>query len=153
MRDITCFSTNTIAHFDNKYDDMLSFNALMLDAGNRVYEKYSEGDTQTILRNQFDKILGINFKTASKMQRRQAWRDHSKEIATLIEDVVVDRMNSGWNGANARFMEYVEDINIANGDENQFYVDDNSLLTVSKFAGNHHDINLYSACIYSVRVA
>ena len=145
MRDITCFSTNTVAQFDNKYDNMLAFN--------RVYEKYSEGDTQTILRNQFDKILGINFKTASKMQRRQAWRDHSKEIATLIEDVVVDRMNSGWNGANARFMEYVEDINIANGDENQFYVDDNSLLTVSKFAGNHHDINLYSVCIYSVRVA
>lgn len=140
MRDITCFSANTVAQFDNKYDNMLAFNSLMLDAGNNVYDKYSKEDTQTILRNQFDKVLGINFKTATKMQRRQAWRDHNKEIATLIEDVVVDRMNSGWDSANARFMAYVEDINIANGDENQFFVDDNSLLTVSKFAGNHHDI-------------
>lgn len=140
MRDITCFSASTVAQFDNKYDNMLAFNSLMLDAGNNVYDKYSKEDTQTILRNQFDKVLGINFKTATKMQRRQAWRTHNKEIATLIEDVVVDRMNSDWNGANARFMDYVEEINIANGDENQFFVDDNSLLTVSKFAGNHHDI-------------
>ena len=134
MRDITCFSANTVAQFDNKYDNMLAFNSLMLDAGNNVYDKYSKEDTQTILRNQFDKVLGINFKTATKMQRRQAWRDHNKEIATLIEDVVVDRMNSGWDSANARFMAYVEDINIANGDENQFFVYDNSRLTVSKFA-------------------
>ena len=140
MRDITCFSANTLAKFDNDYNNMLTFNSLMMDASHRVYDKYSEKDTQTILRNQFDKILGINFKTATKMERRQAWRDHNKEIATLIEDVVVDRMNSGWNGANARFMEYVEEININNGDANEFYVEDNSLLTVSKFAGSHHDV-------------
>lgn len=140
MRDITCFSANTLAQFDNKYENMLTFNSLMMDASNGVYEKYSKEDTQTILRNQFDKVLGINFKTASRMERRQAWRDHNKEIATLIEDVIVDKMNSGFNTSNARFMEYVEDINIANGDENQFFVEDNSLLTVSRFAGNSHDV-------------
>lgn len=74
------------------------------------------------------------------MKRRQAWRDHNKEIATLIEDVIADKMNSGWNTANARFMEYVDERNIAEGDANEFFVEDNSLLTVSKFAGNHHDI-------------
>lgn len=140
MKDITCFSANTLAQFDNNYDNMLTFNSLMMDASNNVYEKYSKEDTQTILRNQFDKVLGINFKTASKMERRQAWRDHNKEIATLIEDVIVDKMNSGFNTSNARFMEYVEEINIADGNENQFFVEDNSLLTVSKFAGDHHDI-------------
>jgi hypothetical protein len=144
MRDITCFAANTVAQFDNKYENMLEFNSLMLDASNRVYEKYSKEDTQTILRNQFDKVLGINFKTATKMQRRQAWRDHNKEIATLIEDVIVDKMNSGWSSANARFIEYVEEININDGDANEFFVDDNSLLTVSRFAGNHHDIDSYS---------
>lgn len=149
MRDITCFSANTLAQFDNKYENMLTFNSLMMDASERVYNKYSKEDTQTILRNQFDKVLGINFKTATKMKRRQAWRDHAKEIATLIEDVIVDRMNSGWNESNARFMEYVEEVNIADGDANEFYVEDNSLLTVSKFAGDHHDIN----CSNSVRIA
>lgn len=140
MKDITCFSANTLAKFDNNYENMLTFNSLMMDASNGVYEKYSKEDTQTILRNQFDKVLGINFKTASRMERRQAWRNHNKEIATLIEDVIVDKMNSGFNTSNARFMEYVEEINIADGNENQFFVEDNSLLTVSRFAGNSHDV-------------
>lgn len=140
MKDITCFSANTLAQFDNKYDNMLVFNSLMMDAGNNIFEKYSKDETQTILRNQFDKILGLNFKEANSMKRRQAWREHNKEIATLIEDVIVDKMNSGWNTANARFMALVDDRNIAEDDANEFFVNDNSLLTVSKFAGNHHNL-------------
>ena len=140
MRDITCFSANVLANFENNYDNMLAFNSLMMDASRGVYEKYSKEETSTILRNQFDKILGLNFKAATPMKRRQAWRDHSKEIATLIEDVIVEKMNSGWNAANAKFMEYVREINLADGDKNEFYVEDNSLLVVSKFAGNHHDV-------------
>lgn len=139
MRDITCFSANTLAQFENKYENIVAFSDLMMDANHGIYTKYSKEQTQDIIRNQFDAILGINFKSATSMQRRQAWRSHAKEIASLIENVVVDRMNSGWNQANARFMEYVEDVNIANGDQNEFYVEDNSLLVVSRFAGNHHD--------------
>ena len=148
MRDITCFSANTVAQFENNYDNMLQFNELALNASHDVFDKYSKEETSTIIRNQFNKILGIDFKTATPMKRRQAWRDHGREVASLIEDVILDKMVSGWNAANARFMEYVEEINIADGDKNEFYVEDNSLLQVSNFAGNHHDINSYS-----VRVA
>lgn len=148
MRDITCFSTNVVTNFDNNYDNMLQFNEVILDASHNVYEKYSKEETNTIIRNQFNRIMGIDFKTATPMKRRQAWRDHGRELASLIEDVILDKMQSGWNAANARFMEYVEEVNIADGDKNEFYVEDNSLLQVSKFAGNHHDVNLYS-----VRVA
>lgn len=140
MRDITCFSANTVAQFENKYENMLQFNEIALDASHGVFNKYSKEETNTIIRNQFNKILGLDFKLASPMKRRQAWRDHGREIASLIEDVILDRMVSGWNSANARFMEYVEEINIADGDKNEFYVEDNSLLQVSKFAGNHHDV-------------
>ena len=140
MRDITCFSANTVAQFENNYDNMLQFNELALNASHDVFDKYSKEETSTIIRNQFNKILGIDFKTATPMKRRQAWRDHGREVASLIEDVILDKMVSGWNAANARFMEYVEEINIADGDKNEFYVEDNSLLQVSKFAGNHHDI-------------
>lgn len=38
MKDITCFSANVLAQFDNKYDNMLEFNSLMMDASNSVYE-------------------------------------------------------------------------------------------------------------------
>ena len=70
MRDITCFSSNVVACFDNKYENMLQFNDLIMDASNNIYDKYSKADTNEIIRNQFNRILGINFKEASKTQRR-----------------------------------------------------------------------------------
>lgn len=143
MREITYFSNNTVAQFENNYDNMLEFNSLMLDASHRVYEKYSEKETDKIIRNQFNRIMGVaDYKALTPMKRRQLWRDHSKEIASLIEDVVLDKMVSGWDSTNAKFMEFVDDRNIANGDKNEFFVEDNSLLQVSKFAGNHHDVNI-----------
>lgn len=140
MRDITCFSANVIAQFENSYDNMLQFNELLLNAAHGVYEAYTKEQTNTMIRNQIDKIMGGNFAQMSPMKRRQAWRDHGKEFASLIEDVLVDKMNSGWNAGNARFMEFVREINIADGDVNEFFVEDHSLLQVSQFAGNHHDI-------------
>jgi hypothetical protein len=74
------------------------------------------------------------------MQRRQAWRAHGIEICSVIENVLVDKMVSGWDSTNARFMDLVEDINIARGDINQFYVQSTGLLQTSVWAGNHHDI-------------
>jgi len=140
MRDITCFSANVVAQFENNYDNMLQFNELLLNASHGVYENYTKEQTNTMIRNQIDKIMGGNFAQMSPMKRRQAWRDHGKEFASLIEDVIVDKMNSGWNAANARFMEFVKEVNLADGDVNEFFVEDNSLLQVSQFAGNHHDV-------------
>lgn len=139
MRDITTFSANVLAQFDNNYDNMLQFNELLLDAARGVYTNYSKEEQNTMIRNQADKILGINWATATPMKRRQAWRDHGKEFASLLEDVILDKMVSGV-AEDSKFMEFVEDRNIALGDVNEFYVNDNSLLQVSKFAGNHHDI-------------
>lgn len=147
MRDIAHFSANVVANFDNNYDNMLQFNEVLINTGNDVYTNYTREESNKIIRNQFDKIFGGNFAQMTPMKRRQAWRDHGKEIASLIEDVLVDKMNSGWNATNARFMEFVREVNIADGDKNEFVVEDNSLLQVSQYAGNHHDIELYSVRI------
>ena len=144
MKSIACFSANTVAQFENNYDNMLQFNDLMLNAANNIYDKYTKEETSTIIRNQMNKVFGIDFKTATPMARRQAYRAKKNEFFNLVEDVIVDRMTSGWNAGNSFFMNYVETKNIAAGDQNEFYVSDNSLLQVSKFSGNHHDINLYS---------
>lgn len=140
MRDMMTFSNNTIAMFDNNYDNMLQFNSLLMDAANNVYGQYSKEETNTIIRNQMDKILGINYAEATPMKRRQAWRARGIEVCALIEDVILDKMNSGWNEANAKFMGLVEDRNLALGDTAEFFVEDTSLLVVSKFAGSHHDV-------------
>lgn len=148
MRDIAQFSANVVANFDNSYDNMIQFNTLACDAANRVYDKYSHDETQKIIRNQFDRIFHINFKEATPMKRHQAYRKYAADYFALVEDVITDKMNSGWNSSNAEFMQFVEDKNIADGDKNEFYVEDNSLLVVSKWAGDHHDVQSKS-----VRVA
>lgn len=140
MRDITCFSANVVAKFDNNYENMLVFNDLQMDAANRNFTKYSASETGEIIRNQYNKILGVDFKNATRMQRRQAWRAHGLEICSVIENVLADRMVSGWDATNARFMDLVEDVNIARGDMNYFTVNNTALLQVSKWSSNHHDI-------------
>lgn len=51
MRDITCFSANVVANFDNNYENMLVFNDLMMNASNNIYDKYSKSETSKIIRN------------------------------------------------------------------------------------------------------
>ncbi len=140
MRELAYFSNNVANTFDNNYDNMLQFNSLLMDASNRVYTKYSKEETGAIIREEFNKILGGDFKTMNQMQRRQAWRAHGVEVASLVEDVIAQKMNSGWDANNAAFMQWVQDVNLSAGDQNEFYVTDSSLLQVSKFAGDHHDI-------------
>ena len=140
MRDITYFSAETVAKFNNSYDNMLQFNEVMLDGAHKVYNKYNKEETNKIIREQFNNVLGIDYKNADKKARRQAWRKNRTEVFNLIEDVLVDLQKSGWNEANARFMDFVETKNLADGDQNEFYVADNTLLQVSKFAGDHHNI-------------
>ena len=149
MKDITCFSSNVVANFDNKYENMVVFNDLMMDASNNVYDKYSKSETSEIIRTQFNKILGIDYKNANRMERRQAWRQHGIEICSIIENVLADKMNSGW-GENPFFMDLVEDVNIARGDINYFTTNSTALLQVSKWAAGHHDVDYNSVRITKV---
>lgn len=140
MANLMNFSANVINAFENNNDNYVKFDNLMMDASHGIYTEYSKEQVSEIIRNQFDRIMGINYKEASRKDRRQAWREHGKEIASLIENVLIDKTVSGWNDNNAFFEAYVEQINTGAGDMNEFYVEDNSLLTVSKFAGSHQDI-------------
>lgn len=142
--DIKNYSQHLIASFSEGEcpveEAITQFNDLIFSAANNIYEQYSKADTNEIIRRQFNKILGIDFKTATRTQRRQAWRAHGTEVFSVIENVLIEKMVSGWDESNARFMELVEDRNIARGDINQWYVDSTSLLQVSVWSGNHHDI-------------
>ena len=46
---------------------MLQFNELLVNASRGVYTNYSKEETDTMIRNQADKILGINWSTATPM--------------------------------------------------------------------------------------
>ena len=46
---------------------------------------------------------------------------------------------TGWQN-NPFFMDYAEIKNLALGDTNDFYIEDDSILSVSKISGNHHNM-------------
>lgn len=142
MKNIMFYSDRVKAVFDNNPDNILAFEQLALDASKRKYTQYSAEETNQMIRCQLTSILGVDFadKNVTQTERRQAWRAHGIEVNSIVENILIDRMNSGWNPSNAAFMNLVEDKNIALGDENEFFVESKGLLTVSKWAGNHHDV-------------
>lgn len=119
---------------------MNEFTKLLIDTAAGSVQKYSSEDANTAIRKQFAEILHINEGEKSPSVIRRALRKYKADFYTLIEETVEDRMVSGW-GDNPFFKQFVDERNLAMGDKNVFYVPDKSILTVSKFAGGHHDLN------------
>lgn len=117
----------------------MTFTKLMVDTAHGVNaENYSAADSTEAIRNRFREVLGVAA-DCSRKEMHRAIRRHKQDIYEVIEDTIEDLRVSGWND-NPFFNEYVEQKNIALGDVNDFYVEDDSLLTISKFSGNHHDL-------------
>ena len=116
-----------------------NFTKLMIDTANGVNaDNFSLADSNTAIRKRFSEILKLPENYTQK-QLRRAIRNNKQLIFDVIEDTIEDLRVTGW-GSNPFFREYVEERNIALGDVNDFYVEDDSLLTISKFSGNHHDL-------------
>lgn len=139
MKNFINFSADAQRVFEQNEDNAKAFNSLLISTANGVVADYSMQEANTIIRNTFDKVFGADWESLSPMKRRQAYRANANAFYTIIEDVIVDKMVSGW-GEDAFFTQFVEEKNLALGDTNEFYVEDNSLMQVSVFAGNHHDL-------------
>lgn len=73
----------------------------------------------------------------------------------VIEDTIEDSLIQGWK-TDSFFMEWVEFKNHADGDINEFYVDEETIVTVHRVSGGHHDFTLQTGTMgqtYSVSVA
>ena len=60
-------------------------------------------------------------------------------VFDIIEETVQSLLVTGW-GNDPWMMKYVDQRNLALGDKNEFYTEDDSVLSVMKIVGNHHDI-------------
>lgn len=139
MKNLMTYSAYMIDKFDNDVKNIDEFQSLLNDAAHGVYVKYSHDEANEMFRTQFDRILGINYKQATPQQRRQAMRLHGPELYSLVENTITDKMQSGIQ--DPFFMQWVDQKNIAEGDMNEFWVTDaNSLLIVSRYAGDHTDV-------------
>lgn len=111
--------------------------ALSVDARRGLITNYSAGSADAGVRRAFLDILGID--SADKISYR-AWEKHKNEIFEIIEDTLVQTVPDAW-AVSPFYQEYVEVKNGVLGQKNEFEVDDNSTLLVSRFSGNHWDID------------
>ena len=109
--------------------------ALMNDSLSNKVALFNEGAskyTDQAIREAFFEILGEDKLTW------QNFRNHKNEIYTVIETVLSTNLPMAWE--NSHFYDkFVEVKNGALGDKNEFVVEDNSILVVANFSGNHWD--------------
>lgn len=142
---IKIFSTehlNTIFAEEDKYE---GFRNLLFDVaeGREIYEedkKISNAEANDKIRKVVYEVLGIN-ENSTKKERKRAMKRHSLELFEVIEEVIDVQLASGFRDSEF-FNEFVEMKNLAEGDRNEFWTDDKTILAVAKVSGDHHDLTM-----------
>lgn len=96
---------------------------------------FSKGaDVDTAIRNQFYELMGTDKPTMKDI------RKHKIAIFEILEEVLTETYKNGIN-EDEFFMQFAEVRNIALGDAQEFYIEDDAVLVVSEHAGSHWNIN------------
>lgn len=132
------FDMNVKNVFENDESNYDSFNKLMLDYSHDMLDGISAREANDKIIEIFRNIIGCDEKS-TKAEIRRGIRRNQNLIFDLIEVVIDDALISGWQ-ENPFFKEFVEVRNLAMHDKNEFYVPDDSVLSVMKVSGNHHDL-------------
>ena len=138
MTKFMTFNATVKNAFNNDENDYKAFNKLLVDAYKGTVADFSAEEANDKIVEIFRKAIGCD-ENSSKAEIRKAIRRNQVEIFEILEEIVPDLLVSGWED-NPFFREYVDVRNLALGDKNEFYSEDNSVLTVTKVSGNHHDL-------------
>lgn len=84
--------------------------------------------------------LGLNEHSTNREMKRALKSQKGIELMQVIEEVVDYKIKTGWQ-ENEFFNQFVESRNLADGDKNEFWVDQDVILTVARVSGDHHDFN------------
>lgn len=131
------FSANVQSVFNNDANDFMAFSQLLTDTA-RGTQAVSKEEANAKIVEVFQNVLGID-KNSKPGEIRKALRRNQALVFDIIEETVQNLLVSGW-GSDPFFQRYVDQRNLALGDKNEFYSEDESILSVMRVAGNHHDI-------------
>jgi hypothetical protein len=131
------FAANVQAVFNNDANDFVAFSRLLTDVALGKQEVSKDEANKKIV-EVFQSVLGIT-KESRPGDVRKAIRRNQALVFDIIEETVQSLLVSGW-GNDPFMMKYVDQRNLALGDKNEFYSEDDSILSVMRVAGNHHDI-------------
>lgn len=131
------FAANVQNAFNNDANDFMAFSQLLTDVALGRQEVSKEEANKKIV-EVFQNVLGIT-KESRPADVRRAIRRNQALVFDIIEETVQNLLITGW-GNDPFFQKYVDQRNLALGDKNEFYSEDDSILSVMKVSGNHHDI-------------
>ncbi len=138
MANFMRFDHTVRSAFNDDAAQFANFQQLLVDTAKKQVKEYSAQEANTKIVEKFRAALGIEANDRAPQVRR-AIRANQALVFTIIEETVEEMIVTGWMN-NPFFMEYVETKNLALGDTNDFYVGDDSILSVSKVSGNHHNM-------------
>lgn len=138
MKNLMTFNTTVQNAFNNDNADFVHFGELLRDAALGEVKEYSAKEANQKIVEKFRAALGIE-PTDRPQAVKRAIRANKDLVFTIIEETIEEVIQTGWM-TNPFFMQFVEIKNLALGDENDFYMEDDSILSVSKVSGNHHNM-------------
>ena len=138
MKNLMMFNTTVQNAFDNDNANLVCFKELLVDAARGEVKEFSAREANQKIVEKFRSALGIDMNDRPQAVRR-AIRANKDLVFTLIEETIEEQIITGWM-ENPFFNQFVDTKNLALGDENDFYVEDDSILSVSKVSGNHHNM-------------
>ena len=117
-----------------------------LGAGREIYDAeagrvISKSEASDTIRKACFDYLGITKDSTDKQIKRALNSERGTQFFEVIEEIIDVQIAHGLS-ANEFFNTYVETKNLADGDRNEFWVDDEVLLTVGKTSGDHHDLSV-----------
>lgn len=117
-----------------------------LGAGREIYDAeadrhISKAEANEVIRKACYDFLGLTEKSTDKQIKRALNSENGRKFFEVIEEIIDTQIAYGLS-ENEFFNQFVESKNLADGDRNDFWVDDEVMLTVSKLSGDHHDISI-----------
>lgn len=122
-----------------------------LSAGREIFDAeadrvISKAEANEVLKTFCREELGLSEKASHRDIKRALDTPAGKELFQIIEEIIDYRIATGWKD-NEFFNQFVEMKNIADGDQNEFWTDQDVILTVAKVAGDHHDLKFGRVCV------
>lgn len=105
---------------------------------NRVVSKAEASDT---IRKACFEFLGLTKDSTNKQIKRALNSEKGTQFFEVIEEIIDTQIAHGLS-ENEFFNTWVESKNMKDGDRNEFWANDEVILTVSKVSGDHHDLSM-----------
>lgn len=117
-----------------------------LGAGRDIYDAeagraISRAEASDVIKKASFEFLGLNEHSTEKQIKRALESERGRQFFDVVEEVIDVQIAHGLS-ENEFFNEYVDSKNMKDGDRNEFWVDDEVLLTVGKTNGDAHNLSV-----------